>query len=325
MRRRDFVGCAAAALVMPPGAIAASAAYPQRPVSVWIGYPAGGGIDTITRLFVSRLGAQLGQSVVVEYRPGAGGMIAAQALAQTRPDGYVLGMTDSGTLTLQPHIRKKVAYATLEDFTFLGLVARMPLVLAAHASVPATTLADLVAHSKANPDQISFGSAGFGNPTYTAFEIFKRETGAQILHVPYPGASRALTDLAGGQISLTFLDVRLAQEYARDGRIRLLAIADARRHPMLADVPTFAESGVDNVAQPPWVGLTGPASMPPAVVDRLAAAFVALAKDAELASDLVRYGYSPSIADARAYRDLVKSDFIANQQLLAQLNISIDE
>ncbi len=328
-QRRDFLArasrVAVAAAALPTLAFAQSGDYPSKPVRVYIGYPPGGGIDTIARTFATSLSKQLGQAFVVESRPGAGGLIAAESVARTQPDGYVLSMLDNGTLTVQPNIRKKVNFATFKDFSFIGLMTRMPLVLVAHPSVPASNLAELVRYSKANPDAITFGSAGLGNPTHIALEIFRQETGASIRHIPYKGAAPALADLVGGHISLTFLDVRLSQDFGKDGRVKVLAINDDKRHPLLPSIPTFEESGVKNMAQPPWVGLTGPASLPPAVTARLTTAFEALAKDAELNDSLVRLGYSPSVAGPAAYSALVRSDFDANQKLAKQLNIQLDE
>lgn len=316
---------AAVAAALPAGAWAAPGDYPDKPIRVLIGYPPGGGIDTTARTFATSLGKQLGQPVVVESRPGAAGLIAAEAVARAQPDGYFLAMLDNGTLTVQPNIRRKVNFTTFRDFSFLGLMTRMPLVLVAHPSVPATSLAELVRHSKSNPDAITFGSAGLGNPTHIAFEIFRQGTGATIRHIPYKGAAPALADLVGGHIALTFLDVRLSQEFSKDGRVKVLAINDDRRHPLLPTVPTFEESGVRNMAQPPWVALTGPAALPPAVGARITAAFESLARDTELHDTLVRLGYSPSVAGPAAYSALVRSDFDANQRLLKQLNIQLDE
>ncbi|MGE3844681.1 MAG: Bug family tripartite tricarboxylate transporter substrate binding protein [Vicinamibacterales bacterium] len=334
MKRRDFMlrGPALAAGLSLGGATAKASAqaalggdYPQRPIRILVGYPAGGGIDTITRLFAERFSATIKQPVVIENRGGAGGMVAAEALARAQADGYTLGMMDSGVLTIQPNIRKSVAYSILKDFAYVGLVAKMPLVLVAHPSLPASNLTEIVRYSKANPTAVVFGSGGgVGNPTHISYEFLKQATGASILHVAYQGAAPALTDLVGGHIALTFVDVRLAQDYAKDGRVKIIAIGDSRRHPLLPNTPTFDESGVPNVAQPPTVGLAGPASIPKNVVAKLNEAFARLSEDGELSDTLTRRGYAPAITRSDDYVALVRSDFEANRKSMQELKISLD-
>jgi tripartite-type tricarboxylate transporter receptor subunit TctC len=255
--------------------------FPDQPVRIIIPFAAGGPADVVARAVSRVMGARLGQSVVIENRSGAGGVIGVEALARRRPDGHTLAFASTGALVLQPQIMPRLPYDPTRDLAPVSLVVSSPQALAVGPGVPVRDFAGFVAHARANPGKLSFGSAGTGGSTHLAGEQLRVLTGIDIVHVPYRGAAPALNDLLAGQIELVTLDLQaLLPVLARpDAPVRALAILGSRRSPALPEVPSIVELGYAQGTADTWYGLVAPAETPPDRIATLHAALVAALAD----------------------------------------------
>ncbi|WP_236589932.1 Bug family tripartite tricarboxylate transporter substrate binding protein [Ramlibacter aurantiacus] len=273
--RRALV-CAAIAL---PFAAHAQADYPSKPIRIVVPVPPGGAADTLARLIGDRLTAKWGQPVIVENRAGANGNIGADMVAQAAPDGYTLLVSPPGPLTINKSLYKRLSFDS-STFVPVTVIAANPNVLLVHPKVPAKTLPELVAHAKANPGKLNYASSGAGSTTHLAGELLKQQAGIQATHVPYKGGPPAYADLMSGQVDLMFQGLATAMPQIQDGRLRVLAVGSAKRHPALPDVPTLSElmPGFVSVS---WTGMAAPAKTPPAIVAKLQAAIAEGLSDAK--------------------------------------------
>jgi len=300
---------AVAAFLLAAAGAASAQSFPSRSVHIFVPYPAGGGVDVLTRTLGDVVSKQWGQSVVVENRPGAGGIIASQAVATSPPDGYTLIMVASGHAT-NPFLYPKIPYDTFKDFTPISLLASSPNILLVRADSPFKTVADVIATAKAKPASLSFAHAGTGTSTHLAGELLKSLARIDLNAIPYKGGAPAINDLLGGQIPLSFNNGPESVGQLQAGTLRALALTTADRAPFLPDVPSMSESvpGCDTGV---WWGLLGPANMPPDVLAKLSHDFVAaLNTDAvkERLSKLgaLPIGSSPQQFDARIHADYEK-------------------
>jgi tripartite-type tricarboxylate transporter receptor subunit TctC len=243
--------------------------YPAQPVRWIVPYAAGGGTDNLARTLGEAMQASLGQSIVIENRPGASTNIGVAALMQSKPDGYTIMQAENAALLFNEHLFAKLPYKPDTDFTYIGAIGRFPVALVVHPSFPAKTVAEYVAYVKANPDKVNYGSPGNGSPHHMAMELLKQRAGLQMQHVPYKGAAPALQDLLAGQIPTMMLDLPGGLQAMKAGTVRVLAVANPKRVPSLPDVPTFVESGFADVNAAAFHGLIGPAGLPAEVVSRL--------------------------------------------------------
>jgi tripartite-type tricarboxylate transporter receptor subunit TctC len=248
--------------------------YPTDPIKLIVPYVAGASTDTLARMVGQDVGAEFKKPVIVENRPGAGGTIAADYVKRQRPDGYTFGFTTDGIVAVNPAIYKKLNYDSLKDFTPLSIAVNAPIVLVVRADSTFKTAQDLIAYAKANPDKLSFGSAGLGSSQHMAGELLKSMAGVQILHVPYRGGEPAMTDLLGGQISMMFVQSASAKELAAVGKIRMLAIGSPHRNKQFPDVPTLDEVGLKGYNSDTWYGFNMPANADPKIVAMLNGAIV---------------------------------------------------
>ncbi len=230
----------------------AAQTYPAKPIRFIVPFPPGGGNDLIARELSQHLTESLGQPMVVDNRPGASTLIGAEAAAKASPDGYTLFMGNNSTLTINPHLYKKLPYDAVRDFAPLSLLASAPFVLLAHPSVPAQSVKELIALARQRPGQLNFGSSGLGISTHLAGEMFKLMARVDIVHIPYKGAAPALTDLIGGQIELLFNNVISAMPHVRSGRLRALAVTSKTRSHALPQVPAVAEAGLPDYEASVW-------------------------------------------------------------------------
>jgi tripartite-type tricarboxylate transporter receptor subunit TctC len=262
------------ALLLFPSLVLAQA-YPSKPLKLIIPFPAGGPSDIFGRGLAQGMAAELGQPVVVENVAGVGGVIGVERALKSAPDGYTLGLNSGSTLSIAPYSLARLPYDVKKDVALVTLVVRVPEVLAVHPSLPAKTLAELVAYARAHPGKINFGSAGSGSITHLAGELLKAEAQVDLVHVPYKGAAPAVTDLLGGQVQMGIFDVPVLLSHIRSGRLRALAITSAKRSAALPDVPTTAEGGYPNVTSDNWYGLVLPAATPAPIQKRVNEAAVA--------------------------------------------------
>jgi tripartite-type tricarboxylate transporter receptor subunit TctC len=266
------------------------AEWPTRPIRMVVPFPPGGPTDLVARPIAQRLSESLGQQVLIDNRGGAGGTIGADSVAKAPADGYTLLMGTVGTQAINVGLYPTLAYDPVRDFATVTLVAEAPVALVAHPSVPAASVAELVALARQKPGVLTFGSAGSGTPGHLSGEIFKSMTGAQIVHVPYKGSAPAVTDLLGGQINLMFDPVQSVLQHIKSGKIRALGVSSARRAAILPDVPTIAEAGVPGYETAAWWGVVAPARTPHAIVERLHQAIAAALAGAELKARLREMG-----------------------------------
>jgi tripartite-type tricarboxylate transporter receptor subunit TctC len=247
---------------------AALAGYPDRIVKIVVPFAPGGGTDTVARTLAQEMAKDLGQSVIIENKPGAGTIIGTQSVATSDPDGYTLLM---GTFAnaVNPSLNAKLPYDPHKDFAPVALVARSFNIVVVNAKSPYRSIADLIAAAKAEPDKLSYGTYGTGTSAHLAGELFKSLAKANLTTVPYKGAAPAITDLLGGQIQVMFTTVASAASLIESGQLRALAVTSAERSPAFPDVPTVAEAGVSSYSAESWYGLFAPAKTPPEIIDRL--------------------------------------------------------
>ncbi|MFO1298364.1 MAG: tripartite tricarboxylate transporter substrate binding protein [Rubrivivax sp.] len=266
---KPFAALAAAtalAAALAPVAAHAQQGYPNKPVRMVVTFPAGGAPDILARLFADK--AQLGQAVVVDNKPGAGGNIGAADVAKAAPDGHTLVMGTVGTHSINGALYSKMPYDMVKDFTPVAHIASAPNLLVVNNDLPVKTVAELIAYMKANPDKLSFGSPGVGTSVHISGELFKSMTGTKMQHVPYKGRQFAIPDLVGGQIQVMFDNMPSALPMAKEGKIRALAQTTAKRSAAAPDVPTVAET-VPGFEATTWFAVFAPAATPPAVVARV--------------------------------------------------------
>jgi tripartite-type tricarboxylate transporter receptor subunit TctC len=304
-----FRAAAIAAALLAAGDAAAQSAFPSKPVHLVVPYAAGGAVDIVARTLGDVVSRQWGQTVVVENRPGAGGVVASQAIATAPPDGYTLIVVASGHAT-NPFLYPKLPYDTFKDFTPISLLASSPNFLLVRADSPFKTLADVIAQAKAKPGSLSYGHAGLGTSTHLAGELLKSLAGIDLEAIPYKGGAPAINDLLGGQIPLSFNNGPESVGQIEAGTVRALAATTASRAPFLPDVPSIGETvpGYDTEV---WWGLLGPGGMPRDLVERLAKDFVA-ALNAQAVKERLNklgasaIGSSPQAFDAKIHADYEK-------------------
>jgi len=288
------VSATLAALLLTALALPAAAqGYPSRPVRMVVGFPPGGAPDILARLFADK--AQLGQPIVVENKPGAGGNLGADTVAKAPPDGHVLAMATVGTHAINGALYSKMPYDMVKDFVPVAHVASAPNLLVVNNDLPVKTVAELIAHMKANPGKLSFGSPGVGTSVHVSGELFKSLTGTQMTHVPYKGRQFAIPDLVGGQIQLMFDNMPSALPMAREGKIRALAQTTATRSAAAPDIPTVAET-VPGFEATTWFAVFAPAGTPREVVMRVNAEMQRVFKLPEVQERLKGLGLEPWIS-----------------------------
>lgn len=255
------------ATVMFP--VRAADKFPSRPIRIIVPLAPGGSADTVCRLLGNGLTKILGQPVIVENRPGAGGLTGLSEVARSAPDGYTLGYSLAGALTVAPHIARKMPYDPFKDLVPVSQVIGVPEIIVVNPRTGIKTLGELVSYAKANPGKLNFGSAGNATIPHLAGELFKRVAGVEMVHVPYRGSGPALNDLLAGQVQVMVSDITLVRSHIEAGRLTGLAVAGPRRVDQLPDLPTTAEAGVPAMQVSNWHGLVAPAGLPPALLDEL--------------------------------------------------------
>jgi tripartite-type tricarboxylate transporter receptor subunit TctC len=294
--------------VFASGAALAETGYPAKPVHILVPYPAGGAVDVLARTLGDEVSRQWGQSVVVENRPGAGGVVASQALATAPPDGYTLMVVASGHAT-NPFLYSKLPYDTFKDFTPISLLASSPNILLVRADSPYKTLADLLAAAREKPGTLSYGMAGNGTSTNLAGELLKNMAKVDIVAIPYKGGAPAINDLLGGQIPISFNNGPESMGQLSAGSVRALGVTTAKRAAILPNVPSIAEAGVPGYDTAVWWGLLGPAKMPADLVAKLSHDFVAAVNDPAVKERLAGLGASPIGSSPQQFDAVIHADY----------------
>ena len=286
----------AACLALAAFALAGAAAaqpYPAKPVRLVVPYPPGGSNDVLSRITAQMMSPGLGQAVVIDNRGGAGGMIGAENVARSAPDGYSI-LNVQASFTANAALRAKLAYDPLGDFAYIGMMARGPLLAVVHPSLPVRNVKELIALARAKPGQINYGSTGTGGHNHLASELFARMAGIRIVHVPYKGVAPALTDLMGGHTQLVMTSLPSAMTQVQAGRLKALAVGSEKRSSFMPDMPTISESGVPGYFAEFWWGLAAPAKTPAETVNRLASVLARALQSAELKQRFAAEGAEPS-------------------------------
>lgn len=299
---------AAAATAMP--SLAGAQAFPSRTIKLVVPHAAGGNSDAFGRILAQRLSERLGQPVVVENRTGAGGTIGCTSVARAAPDGYTLVVADSGTHAIAPQLYgSRLQYDVFKDFTPISLSASFPAVLLLHPSVPARTPQEFVALVKSQPGKLTYSSAGTGNASHLAQDLFRHAAGGlDMIHVPYKGGAPAMQALIAGEVQMTAVSVNTSLPHIKSGRARPLALGSYKRSPALPDLPTLTESGIPNAEADSWLAILGPAGMPTEVVDRLAREITATLNLPDIRERLTSLGTEVLAASPQAYAQLLPRD-----------------
>jgi tripartite-type tricarboxylate transporter receptor subunit TctC len=303
--RRQVIAAAAAAGIAAVGAAHAQD-FPNKPMRIIAPFAAGASTDFLARTVAQSMSRELGQPVVVENKPGAGGALAAEAVARSAPDGYTMLLTSAGIVTMNQHIYPKLPYDPIKDFAPLSIAVRMPIVTVVHPSLPVKNIQELLAYAKANPGKLNYGSAGTGTSQHLAGELFKSMANVSLLHIPYRGGGPAMNDLLAGQIQVMFVQVPSALPQVKAGKVRAIAVGSDKRDAKMPDVPTVAEGGVKGYNSDTWYGFVMPAGVPAPVAQKLHAAMVKALKENE--QKLSDHGFNVDASTPREMADVIAAE-----------------
>jgi tripartite-type tricarboxylate transporter receptor subunit TctC len=299
--------------------------YPTKPVRMVVPFPPGGAGDIIGRVLAQKLSEPLGQPVIVDNRAGASGNIGAEAVAKAPGDGHTILMGALASHCINYTLERKVLRYDLErDLTPITIVATVPYVLVVHPSIPAQSVQELVAHAKAKPGYLSYGSSGAGSPQRLAAEMFRLRTGVEMLHVPYKGSAQVITDLVGRQVLVAVELVPTALPHIRGGKLRPLAVTTAQRIPLLPDVPTMAEAGWPTAEVVVWAGVMAPAGTSRVVIRQLERAFVEASLTPETRERLLVFGADPIGAGTKAFAEVLEKDLALWQRVAQASGVKVE-
>ena len=293
----------------------AQTAWPTKQIRILVGYAAGGSTDVTARLVGQALSERLGQPVIIENRPGAGGNLAAEATAKADPDGYTLLMATSTTIATNPSLYKSLPFDVQTDFAPVTLTAFIPNLLVVNPSVPANNVPDFIAYLKANPGKLNFGSAGNGSSQHIAGELFDSLAGVRMIHVPYRGGAPAVNDLLGGQVQVIFAPLVEVLQQVRADKVKALGITTAKRSPLLPDVPPIAET-LQGYEVTLWNGLLAPAKTPPEIIDRINRAAIDALRSRELRAKLAEQGSEPVGNTPVEFKSFIGSELVKWRRLV---------
>lgn len=320
--RRGLLAAAAACALLP--GLAAAQAFPSKPITIIVPFAAGGTTDILARIIAQGMGAELGQSVVVDNRAGAGGNIGGQVAARAPADGYTLFMGTVGTHAINAALYKKMPFDPIKDFAPLTRVANVPNLLVANPAQPFKTVPELIAYAKANPGKINFGSSGSGSSIHLSGELFKSMAKVDMQHVPYKGSAPAVTDLLGNQIAIMFDNMPSAIQHVRSGKLRAIAVTTAKRSPELPDVPTIAEAGVPGYEATSWFGMFAPAATPAPVVAQLNAAIVKVLAQPDIRKKLAEQGAEAAGETPAQFADFIRKESVKWGKVVKESGASVD-
>jgi tripartite-type tricarboxylate transporter receptor subunit TctC len=323
LTRRTLLASASASLLAGP---ALAQSFPTQTIRIIAGFPPGGGIDLSARLMTDPLKNAVGQTVIVENRTGAAGMLAANTVAKAPPDGHMLLMATSGEIAIAPHLYKeKMTYDPFRELAPIALIGIVPCVVVVADATPVHNPKELIAYAKANPGKLSFSSSGVGNPQQLAGELMNMMAGTNVLHVPYRGAAPAVTDVATGAVTMSFTSLAAALPLIRGGKLRAVAVTSKDRMPQLPDVPPLSEGapGLAGYELLNWFGMFATGGTPQPIVDRLNTIVNTALKDPAIADKLVPQGIVPRPMNAADYKKFVAAESEKFGKIIAQANIKL--
>lgn len=323
--RRLTLAIAASAALALPAASALAQAYPNKPVRLIVPYAAGGGTDFFARTVGGKLGEQLGQTIIVDNKPGAATIIGAEAAARSAPDGYTVLVADSTTLAVNPSLYKKLSYDPVKDFSPVTLTARFAMLLVINPNLSkATTVKEFIEEAKKEQGKMSYASVGAGTTHHLTMELFQQRTGVKLNHVPYKGAGPAIQDVVGGQVPVMFVDLAAGGPMIKAGKLRVLAVASPKRIAALPNVPTFAEQGIPQFEAWAWQGLAVPTGTPKEIVAKLNTEYAKAVADPGVRQKLVDAGVEPVTSSPEEMSSYIKSETAKWAQVIKQGDIKIE-
>jgi tripartite-type tricarboxylate transporter receptor subunit TctC len=288
------LACAMLSVALAAPLAASAQAYPSKPIRYIVPFPPGGATDTLARAIAQKLTESMGQPVVIDNRPGAGGNIGIEAAVRSPADGYTIVTVATATVAINPTLYRNLSFDASRDLAPVAFIAYVPNILVVNPSVPASSLAELIAYLKANPGKVNYASPGSGNSSHLAGEMFRQRAGVEITHVPYKGDAPAFTDLVGGQVQMMFAIMVTAVPHVKSGRLKPIALAGLQRAPSLPDVPTLSEAGLPGFDAGAWFGVMAPAGTPKDVVGRLNAEINKALQSQEVRDRLTPLGAAPT-------------------------------
>lgn len=300
------------------------ATYPDKPIKIIIGFPAGGPLDAHIRLLIEKLQLSLGQTVIVDYKAGAGGAVGAQFVAQSPADGYTLLLANTGTMVINPAVYTKAPYDTLKDFQPIARTAQQPLALIVNKDVSANSLKEFVEYVKANPGKLNYGSAGNGGISHLVPEMLKSETGIFMVHIPFKGSAPAFTDLIAGHVQFMAESVPQAANYAKQGKVKALAVTSAKRNPALPNVPTVIETGVANLEVVGFYGILAPKGTPVEVTNKLSQAFKETLESPDIQKKMIDQGADPAYLNADQFSKFLAAEMPRWAKVVKQAGAKLD-
>lgn len=308
VRNLTSLAVIAGASLLYAGQNLAHAAYPERAVTIIVPYNAGGGTDVLSRAVASGVSKVLQQSVVVDNKPGASGMIGSEAVSRAKPDGYTLVMTASDTHTINPHVYPKISYDAQKDFSAVAQVGYLPYAIVVNPKLGVDNINDYIALAKKDPGKLTYASWGVGSSSHVAMEMLNVGEKLDVLHVPFTGAAPAMTAVMAGQVDALFVPLSLAKPNADAGKVKLLGLASPKRFGGAPDVPTLQEQGVDVIAAP-WIGILAPAGTPQDAIDTFANAVIEAAKTEDVIKTLTAGGLEINVLGAKGFADVLVEDY----------------
>ena len=297
--------------------------YPSRPIRLIVPYSAGGSADSVARIIAKRVGDSVGQTIVVENRGGAGAIIGTDLVAKSDPDGYTLLLGQSGPISINPGVYKKLPYDPLKDFAPVTMTTSYPYIMVVNAKLGVKTLQEFVALAKAKPGELNYGTAGVGASNHLLTELFDGKAGIKMTHIPYRGTALAVTDLIAGQVQVVFADPVSALPHINAGTLLALAVTSKDRSPVAPEVPTISESGYGGFDAIAWHGILAPAHTPPAIIDRLNAEIVKALKEPETRSLLEKQAMQIVGSSPEAFVGFIKQDMALWKQVADQANVEV--
>lgn len=319
MSVRRMIGAFATALL---ASAAAQAQYPDRPVRIIVPFAPGGAVDAIARIVAERISGPLGQSVIVENRPGAGSVVGTGLAARADPDGYTLLLGTASALMINP-LLQELPYEPMKAFVPVTLVGRVPFLLVSNPKLPATNLREFIDYAKANPNKLAYASGGPGTPHHIAGETFKLMTGTDLVHVPYKGTAPGLTDVIAGNVALMTAEILASLPHVRGGRLRVLGIATAERSSMAPDIPTLKEAGLPGFEITTWYGVVAPAGVPPEILKKLSSTISSALGQAETRDKLVAIGVIPAGGTPAEFGEFLRTENVRWTKAVRDAKISL--
>jgi tripartite-type tricarboxylate transporter receptor subunit TctC len=301
-----------------------SSTFPDKPVTIVVPFPPGGGTDAGARLVAQKLAAKWGQSVVIDNKAGAAGIVGSDFVARAQPDGYTLLIGNIGSFSINPSLYKKIPYDTNKAFAPIGMIAELPFVLLVTPSFQANSVKELIEYAKKNPNKVTYASSGNGSGPHMAGEMFTRAAGIKMLHVPYKGGGPAAADVMAGHIDMYFSTVLESIGSVKTGKLRGLAVSTLSKSPALPELPTIADSGLPGFNASSWIGMAAPAGTPQAVINKISTDLIAVINDPETKQTLVQQGATPLPLSPTAFKARIESDRVRYEKVIKDGNIQVE-